>query len=127
MKLETQQIIGAVQELSILKFFPASPGEQQAVMDLLDKIVDSPQRLRWLVDTMVNYIGEWPGPAQMRALYATRFRPADGIEGTHCAIAGFTPMDSERAALEARDNLKIEGARTARGLLQAATAQRKIQ
>lgn len=98
----------AVRALSLLKFFPSGPGEREAVMDLLERIADRPERLGWLVETLVNYVGEWPGPAQLRALYATRFRPADGIEGPHCAIAGFTPRDSERASLEAHDNVKRE-------------------
>ena len=97
----------AVREMALIKYFPAGPGEREAVMNLLDKLAaGNEERLQWLVDIVVNYVGEWPGPAQLRALYATRYRPADGIEGTHCTIAGFTPMDLERASLEAHENVK---------------------
>ncbi len=109
----------AVADLSILRYFPSGPGEQKAVMQLLDRIVDEEYRLAWLVHTLTDYVGEWPGPAQLRALYATRYRPADGIEGTHCTIAGFTPMDSERASLEAHENVKrleLEEPRSGGGL-----------
>lgn len=114
--LSEQILRDAIEELGICKFFPSGPGERAGVMSLLEKIIDHPERLRWLVDTMVNYVGEWPGPAQLRALYATRYRPADGIEGVHCMIAGFTPCDSEAAELEAHENLKLEEARQYGGL-----------
>lgn len=103
--LTRQMLTEAVEELATCKFFPAGPGERESVMRLLEKLTFDPHQLRWLVDTVVNYVGEWSGPAQLRALYATRYRPEDGIEGPHCAIAGFTPMDSERAELEAHENI----------------------
>lgn len=103
----TRQILtDAIKELSTCKFFPADPGARESVARLLESLTTEPRKLRWLVDTMCNYVGEWPGPAQLRALYATRYRPEDGIEGAHCAIAGFTPVDSERLELEAHENLK---------------------
>ena len=112
----------AVRDLSILRFFPLHGPRRAASVysrSFLDRIVDEEYRLAWLVHTLTDYVGEWPGPAQLRALYATRYRPADGIEGTHCAIAGFTPMDSERASLEAHENVKrleLEEPRSGGGL-----------
>ncbi len=80
-------------------------------MRLLERICETPDRLDWLVSMLENHVGEWPGPAQLRALYATRWRPADGIEGTSCAIAGRTPADSESLSLaEHEDRKQIEAA-----------------
>ncbi len=54
MKLSPEIIEQAVQALQILKFFPAGPGEQTEVMKLLDRIADSPDRLKWLVHVLLN-------------------------------------------------------------------------
>lgn len=106
-------ITEAVRIMATCKYFPAGPGEREAVMEMLERMCGNNEAgLRWLTITLVNYVGEWPGPAQLRALYATRYRPADGIEGPHCSLAGFTPADSERAVLEAHENLKVEGMRS---------------
>ena len=109
--MKPQMFIDAVAEIVALPVFPRRTTSGGAIMALLAKLVDRPNRLRWLVDTVVNYVGEWPGPAQLRALYATRYPPADGIEGTHCKIAGFTPSESESASLEGHETIKrlLEG------------------
>lgn len=125
-KVNQEYIEQAVADLAILKFFPSGPGEQVAIMRLLLAIVDTPEHLAWLVKTLMDYIGEWPGPAQLRALYATRYRPADGIEGPHCTIAGFTPCDSERESLEGHENIKrleIKASPRIGGILPAGSVQ----
>jgi len=94
-----EQIEAAVESFGALLYFPADAGARLVIMRLLAAICGHVEGLQWLVATMLNRVGEWKGPAQLRALYATRYKPLDGIEGEACQLAGFTPADSEAAYL----------------------------
>jgi hypothetical protein len=101
MKPTEAQIFDAAESFEALKFFPAgSTAVKRVVMELLDGMVATEEQLKWLMDALINRVGEWHGPAQLRALFNTRFRPADGIEGGVCEVAGFTPADCERDFFE---------------------------
>lgn len=110
MRPTTEEITKSVERLGALKFFPADPAARVVVMDLLRRMCGEKEHLTWLIYVLINHVGEWPGPAQMRALYATRFKPADGDEGPYCTIAGFTPVEAEAKFYE------LEGTRHQRQL-----------
>jgi len=97
MKPTRQDFENAVAAMTILRFFPSEPIARAMIMDLLSRMVSTKQQLEWLVRVMVDKVGEWRGPAELRALLCTRFRPADGIEGPACTISGYTPADNEAA------------------------------
>jgi len=100
MAIERKFLQMAAARLALLPFFPAGEVSMSLVMTELDRIAHSPERLTWLVDTTMAKCAKWEGPAQLRALYSTRWKPADGIEGGTCTIAGHTPADSESQVLE---------------------------
>jgi hypothetical protein len=95
----------AVVKLSMLKYFPADPLTQSAVMDLLRDMCPSREALDWLVSTMVNRIGEWKGPAELRGVMCWRFRPADGIEA-ESSSRGFRSEDGEAIEAQQHEQLK---------------------
>ncbi len=80
--------------LAMCSFYPSDPGVQGAIMALLAQICPSLEALNWLTDTMVNRIGTWKGPAELRGILCWRYRPADGIEADSSS-SGFTPADGE--------------------------------
>ena len=90
----------AMLQLSMLKFFPQGEA-QKAIAMFLAALCGRGDRLIWLVGQIVNHVGEWPGPAEVRGLFCSRFRPADGIEAD-CTLPGFSPEDGERISA-ARD------------------------
>jgi hypothetical protein len=51
--------------------------------------VEPIDRLKWLLK-QCKRVSEWPGMAQIRALYCLRFKPADGVEMEYCTIPGYT-------------------------------------
>ena len=57
-------------------------------------MVEKPEHLAWLTDMMVNHVGEWQGPKELRGLLCSRYKPLDGIE-EYTSIAGFAPADCE--------------------------------
>jgi len=100
MRPTPQEFAYAAEELSILRFFPATTGAREAVMELLERMVATRDQLNWLVRTMIDEVGEWQGPRELRGVFCTRYRPADGIEAW-CATGKFSAEAMEnRAALE---------------------------
>lgn len=86
----------AVGKLTMLRFFPAEPITRAGIMELLDRMVGTVEQLDWLTRTMIDQVGEWKGPMELRGVFCTRFKPADGVEAWS-SIAGFTASDSEAA------------------------------
>ena len=94
------EIAKAVEDFGCLRYFPNEPGAREAVMELLERMVESPEALRWLVRTMIDEVGEWQGPMELRGVYCTRFPPADGVEAWS-SCGKFSPEAIEsRAAIE---------------------------
>ena len=70
---------------------------------------------------MIDRVGEWKGPKELRGIFCTRFKPRDGIEELS-QTSGFTPEDSEMASIwESAERKRLEATpkRMARGLLTA--------
>jgi hypothetical protein len=95
MKPSPARIVQMVENLSAMKFFPATDSAKRVIMELIERMVGTEKQLAWLEGELINRVGEWPGPAELRALFCTRYRPADGIAGKDCAIPGYTPGDYE--------------------------------
>jgi hypothetical protein len=94
MKPSEQDFVDAIEALSSLAFFPGDA--KLGVRLVLQSMVDTRQKLDWLVMTMLNKVGKWAGTLELRAVYCTRYKPADGVEASS-GLAGFTAEDSEAA------------------------------
>lgn len=98
-------LMAANAKFKMLQFYPTDGEAQGAVMELLAQMVPSKAALDWLVSTLVNRIGRWPGPAEVRGLLCWKFPPADGIN-VQCSLPGFTPEDGERLSLQHHEEAK---------------------
>ena len=106
-----QAITLAVSELEAIPFFPETDGAKGAVARGIARFCDRLDGLRWLTDTAVDRMKKWDGVGELRALYCTRFPPADGLPAVDCTVPGFTPADSEAAYFEdqaRQTQLKLE-------------------
>lgn len=88
--------IGA--DLMVIPMYPTA--QHDVILRMIERFVDAPEKLRWLVDNAVMHMPKWEGIPTLRGLYCTRFKPADGIEAD-CTIPGLTPDDNETAYIEA--------------------------
>lgn len=95
MKPTQEQIISATATLSILQFYPSDPAAREQIMVLLTRLATTKERLDWLVETMINRVGVWRGPVELRGVYCSRFKPADGVSGDCAETPGFTPNEIE--------------------------------
>jgi hypothetical protein len=128
----------AIEELAMLQYFPADDGARAAIMRLLARMVPHREALIWVVRTMVDRVGAWKGPMELRGVLCTRFRPADGVEA-FSTIAGFRAEDSEAAYLEEHTQRKvgwitepdkpaqISGDKSARLLIEGLCKSKEIQ
>lgn len=93
MKPTKQDIFEAVETLEVLSFFPRdSVAAKRVIMQLIESMVDTVEGLDWLVSTMVNRVGKWEGPAELRGIFCAFHKPADGIYA-ESIIPGFTQTD----------------------------------
>jgi hypothetical protein len=90
----------AMEALAVLQMFPAEKGARKQISKLLYRMVETEEQLDWLVGTMVDRVGVWHGPAELRGVYCTKYKPADGLEGICILSPGFTGADCEAAAAQ---------------------------
>ena len=66
--------------LQLFPFFPQSGDAFDALVRMVGKMAETEDQVRWLVDRMLlNPYPKWPGPAEVRAVFCTRFKPKDGF------------------------------------------------
>jgi hypothetical protein len=91
-----EQITAAVLMMAeVIPFFPRTQLGQSAVVAALSAFVGTSEQLAWLAATACNGLRRWEGIAELRAIYATRFDPADGTKAGPCTTPGLTPADLE--------------------------------
>lgn len=90
--------------------FPKTPAAKSVLMSFIWDLVGSTEQLQWLLEQAFPRMRQFSMP-ELRAIFCSRFRPADGIEPDLPAeTPGFRTEDLERRAQE------IEAADTNRKL-----------
>src|SRR5215471_16215768 len=89
---------------------PYYPADQHEIilLAILEFVDDDIAHLKWLIRTAMIAWRKWEGIAELRALYATHFKPADGLPVPDSQTAGYTADDNEAAyqAAEAEETAK---------------------
>lgn len=93
--------------ISGMKFAPPQGPYYDEILRELMAFVGTREQLAWFNDALRRSIAEWPGLPQLRAMFAFRFLPADGIPGIPCEIAGFTAADGEQRTIGAHSEVKL--------------------
>jgi len=107
MRPTSVQIEAVVGEFGMLKFFPTGEIEREAVMHLIRAMVGTQEQLDWLRSTMINRVGQWHGPADLRGVFCSEFLPLDGINATS-EVPRFTQEDRNARWME-REGERITG------------------
>lgn len=106
-------IRSAVDQMAMLRYFPSEPTVRVEVAKFLAAICPNEAALRFVVDVMVNRIGEWRGPKILRGIVAARWSPADGIDGDppeEASVPGLpSAAGSTREQLEGTRRLMLDG------------------
>lgn len=70
----------AVNRLALMAFFPADPDVRAALVDIVLEMVETQEQCDWLVSRALKLYAKWPGVAELRALYCSKWKPRDGVE-----------------------------------------------
>lgn len=108
-KFTRAELADAIANLGMCKYFPSSETARAAVKLLLAKMCPHKEALDWLIDTVVNKLGEWPGPAELRGILCTRFDPQDGVWFDCKTTVGFRPLDAFDRQMDEHLALKSGG------------------
>jgi hypothetical protein len=92
-------------DLAMLTFYQSD--NRDAVIALLARICPHKRALYWLRDELIDHVGKWPGPADVRGLLCTRFDPADGVD-QWCSLPGYRAEDAEARVLSEHEQQKIQ-------------------
>jgi hypothetical protein len=78
--LTPETAAAAVAKMALMAFFPGDPDIRAALVSVFVDMVDTEEQLDWLVNRALRLYARWPGVAEIRALYCSRWKPKDGIE-----------------------------------------------
>lgn len=93
--VEIDDCVTAVKTMrDVIPFFPATAEGQTVITAALASVVGTTDQLDWLVMTACNSLKSWQGLAELRGIFCSRFRPADGMT-VESGLAGFTAEDAE--------------------------------
>ena len=81
MTLTTDKASGGVRRLALMAFFPSDPEVRAGLVAILLEMIETDEQLDWLVSRALRLYTRWPGVAEIRALYCSRYKPKDGVEG----------------------------------------------
>lgn len=77
--MDLDRILRAISGLKLMKFFPA---DEDAAIELakgLAEMAENEEQIEWLIRRVRKLYKEWPGEAELRAVFCSRFKPKDGI------------------------------------------------
>jgi len=100
-----QAIVECVGSWAMLQYFPAESGARTAIMRIIDAMATTTDQVDWLAVEMVTRFNDWPGPQALRALFCTKFKPADGKEENFAQNHRIS-QEAEMRAIEQSDGFK---------------------
>ncbi len=78
-KRKAAAVIECAASFSLLRYFPGGDLDvKRALMHELGRMAATAEQLQWLQQRVLAAYAEWPGIAEIRAVFCTRFTPADG-------------------------------------------------
>lgn len=95
--LDFDEVAEVLSDLESLNFFPTTDSGRTAIIKIVGGDGQKPglasdiEQVRWLVGRMLQLYNNWPGPAEMRALFCKRFKPADGVDTRNTHTSTFFP------------------------------------
>ena len=102
-QLTPETAVSAVNQLALMAFFPSDPEVRAALVTVLMNLVETEEQLDWLVNRALRLYAKWPGVAELRALYCSRFKPRDGIESYSTVYLDGIPPENTPRGFRAED------------------------
>jgi hypothetical protein len=100
--MNPKRIVDLLGRLAMLKYFPAgNDAVMEGLLCLVGDMCADESQVEWLVRRMTSGIySEWPGPAEMRACFCSRFPPKDGVNAYSTVyLDGLPPSKESRLGI----------------------------
>ncbi len=111
MKPSRKSVYDVVVALSqIIPFFPTSDLALDLITESVLEFVGSEERLKWFSRAAIRCISKYEGMPLLRALYCTKYSPADGVDPL-VDVPGMSEVELEAAFMKremARDMARFE-------------------
>jgi hypothetical protein len=101
-KLTPETAAAGVAKMALMAFFPGDPDIRAALVSVFMDLVETDEQLDWLVNRALRLYGKWPGVAEIRGLYCSRWKPKDGME-TYSSIYPEGIPSERKGARQERD------------------------
>jgi len=126
MKLSADAATQAVSKFGLMAFFPGDPDTRSALVWALMQLVETEDQLDWLVSRALKLYPRWPGVGEIRALYCSRFKPKDGVEGYSEVYEGGFPHESPAPQIPPKREVVTTADQKLTGQIQAAAGRKRL-
>lgn len=112
--MNPDRVMRIIANLAAMKFFPSDVDARIAIAEQFAAFAETEEQVQWTVKRAMALCLEWPGVHELRAIYCSRWKPADGIEAHSTIYDDGIPADPEisaqvQAAITGRQTLQITG------------------
>jgi hypothetical protein len=91
----------AASRITSIPFFPSSDKNARAILiEELVKICASDAHAEWLAVRAIQVFNQWPGYAELRAVYCKRFKPCDGVQADSAIYVDGFPTEHELGIID---------------------------
>lgn len=78
--IDVRKAAEKIAQLGMLSFFPTEQNARAGVVTLVCEMAETNDQVNWLVRRCLQLWSKWEGPAELRAVFCSKFRPRDGFE-----------------------------------------------
>jgi hypothetical protein len=78
--IDVRKAAEKIAQLGMLSFFPTEQNARAGVVALVCEMAETNDQVGWLVRRCLQLWSKWEGPAELRAVFCSKFRPRDGVD-----------------------------------------------
>jgi hypothetical protein len=107
-----------------IQFFPSDPEARIGIAEEIVAMAANEEQVRWLVGFLPKIYRDWPGMLEVRAVFCTRYKPADGSEA---ALGTSSPAFAALCPDEAEAQKRLPGQRMIGGEVEPVTVDPEMR
>lgn len=95
--IDAKKATESLARMSLLKFFPADDYARAELVRFVGDMATTNEQVEWLTTRCLQLWNAWEGPKELRAIFCSKFKPADGVEAYSDLPQFVDGIPSERA------------------------------
>jgi hypothetical protein len=101
MSIDVKKAARSLGQLSRLRFFPSDDEARTGILQTACKMASTNDQIDWLVARCIELWSRWEDEREMRVVFCSKFKPADGREEMFSSLPEFVggiPSETESAS-----------------------------